>query len=220
MRIIKSLILSFFLTSCSVLDLNNIAPGYKEAYISMKTLFFEDKENKDLTEDLILNIPYASAIVSIGKGKDALLILESVSQEDEYTWVSADGIYIVTKNGRIIKTSGLENNLIDYIEPYFNFREVTNKRSSYLRYISFDNPELFNLKVSVNLEFQGKKNVKLFSSSKDLYLYTEEINNEYLGWKRKNKYWVDDNSFVYKSIQHISPKLPEFYFEITKKPAE
>lgn len=219
MRIIKILIIPFLLTSCSVLDLNNIAPGYKDAYSSMKTLLFEDKQNKDLTEDLISNIPYASAIVSIGKGKDALLILESVSKE-EYTWVSADGIYIVTKNGRIIKTSGLENNLIDFIEPNLNFRDVTDKSASYLRYVSFDNPELFNLKVSVILEYKGAQQLELFSSSKDLYLYTEAISNEYLGWKRENKYWVDDNSFVYKSIQHISPKLPEFYFEITKKPAK
>lgn len=218
MRIIKILIIPFLLTSCSVLDLNNIAPGYKDAFSSMKTLLFEDKENKELTKDLISNIPYASAIVSIGKGKDALLILESVSKE-EYTWVSADGIYIVTKNGRIIKTSGLENNLIDFIEPSLNFRDVTDKSTSYLRYLSFDNPELFNLKVSVILKYKGAEQVRLFSSSRDLFLYTEEISNDYLGWKRENKYWVDDNSFVYKSIQHISPKLPEFYFEITKKPA-
>ena len=39
---------------------------------------------------------------------------------NDYTWVSADGVYLVINNGKIIKTTGLNNNL------KVNFRAVSN----------------------------------------------------------------------------------------------
>ena len=41
-------------------------------------------------------------LVKIGNGPTALMILESKNNED-YTWVSADGVYLVINNGKIIK---------------------------------------------------------------------------------------------------------------------
>ena len=52
-----------------------------------------------------------------------------------------------------------------------------------------------------------------------LSLIEEDLKNEYLGWSVTNKYWLDDEGYVWKSIQHISPKLPPFIIEVTKKPA-
>ena len=57
----------------------------------------------DIDPNIIKNIPYASMLVRIGKGPTALMILESIN-EDSFTWVSADGVYLVTKNGKIVKT--------------------------------------------------------------------------------------------------------------------
>ena len=59
--------------------------------------------------EVIKNIPYASMLVRIGKGPEGLMILESIN-DDDYTWVSADGVYLVINNGKIIKTHGLNNN--------------------------------------------------------------------------------------------------------------
>ena len=41
-------------------------------------------------------------VVKIGNSPSALMILESVSN-DEYTWISADGVYFVLKKGRLSK---------------------------------------------------------------------------------------------------------------------
>ena len=56
--------------------------------------------------EIISNIPYASMMVKNWKWSNALMILESINN-DEYTWVSADGVYLVIKEGKIIKTHGL-----------------------------------------------------------------------------------------------------------------
>ena len=43
-------------------------------------------------------------LLKIGKGPNGLMILESLN-DDDYTWVSADGVYLVINNGKIIKTA-------------------------------------------------------------------------------------------------------------------
>ena len=48
-------------------------------------------------------------------------------------------------------------------------------------------------------------------------LIEERITNSFIGWSEVNKFWVDDNNFVWKSEQFISPKLPRFSIEVTKK---
>ena len=53
---------------------------------------------------------------------------------------------------------------------------------------------------------------------KNLQLIEERIYASDIAWKEINKYWLDDENFVWKSIQHISPKLPPIRLEITKKP--
>ena len=55
---------------------------------------------------------------------------------------------------------------------------------------------------------------------KNLKLVSEDISSEEIGWYRTNKYWLDENNFVWKSVQNISPILPEIYIEITKKPSK
>ena len=65
MKNITTIFLFLILTSCSVLDINGIAPGYAEAYnaIKLNVLGYEN----EIDPDLITNIPYASMILKIGK---------------------------------------------------------------------------------------------------------------------------------------------------------
>ena len=57
-------------------------------------------------------------MVAIGKGPSGLMILES-KQEGKLIWVSADGVYLVKKDGRLFKLKGLEIILIDYVNLTF-----------------------------------------------------------------------------------------------------
>jgi hypothetical protein len=76
------------------------------------------------------------------------------------------------------------------------------------------------MKVSGERRFIRKEEIKLLGRMQQLYLIEESFKNGYIGWKATNKFWVDDEMFVWKSKQSISPKLPEFYIEVTKKPAK
>ena len=203
------------LISCTSIDSNRIAPGYIQAFSSIKNIFFGYEDNIDIR--IINKIPYASMLVRIGKGPSALMILESVSNNN-YTWVSADGIYLVTNRGRIIKTSGLPNNLKDEISSFKGWdKEIYNDLEFY-SYLAFDKPALNNLRVSSKYTKEDKRKTQLLVGSKNLHLIEQTIRSHDIAWSQKNKFWVDDLNYSWKSKQYISPKLPPIYLEITKKP--
>tara|TARA_B100000963_G_scaffold256389_1_gene224929 strand:- start:278 stop:931 length:654 start_codon:yes stop_codon:yes gene_type:complete len=212
-----SLISLSILVSCSTIDTSRIAPGYTEAYNAIKvTIFGSDNE---IDPNLISNIPYASMVVRIGKGPKALMILESVNK-DKYTWVSADGVYLVIKNGKIIKTQGLPNNLNERFEPNVSWNQDNLEDLAFISYLSFINPTLNNLKVESNFVMKEEREEKLVFGNKRLKLLEEEIKSDLIGWKETNKYWLDKDYFVWMSTQYISPKLPPIHFEVTKRPSE
>ena len=220
----KNLILIFFpllfFVSCTLIDPSRIAPGYVEAIKTIKGAIVGYK-NESITPELVKDIPYASSILKIGKGAPGLIILASLS-EDEETWVSSDGIYLVFKEGRVIKTRGFFNNLTDFKSLEINLKRLIDSKEpeSFVNYYSYDHPKLINMKVSGERRFIEKEEIKLLGRTQQLYLIEESFENDYIGWKGTNKFWVDDEMFIWKSKQYISPKLPEFYIEVTKKPAK
>ena len=66
-----------------------------------------------ITREQVDGIPYASMRVKIGKGPAGLMILQK-KEDQTYSWVSKDAVLLQIKYGRIIRTSGLTNDLIDY----------------------------------------------------------------------------------------------------------
>ena len=199
------------------MDAGRIAPGYGQAYTAIKNALVGYESNL-LSQELIDNIPYASSVLTIGKGPEGLIILESISGINT-TWVSADGVYLSIQNGKIVKTAGLPNNLTDFIHPFkSNFLENVTQ-DIYFYYYSYDKPFLSDLRIEATLEKRGKEVVKVFKKDMELILVEERIENQYIGWKETNKYWVDDTNFVWKSEQFISPRLPKFIIEVTKKPS-
>lgn len=208
-------ILIILICSCASIDTNKVAPGYIEAFNSIKNyvIGFENV----IEPEIINNIPYASILVKIGKGPEALMILQNINNED-YVWVSADGVYLVTNNGKIIQTYGLINNLKEKLSSSLNWDEDLYENKEFISYNSYNPPALNNLKVISQYTNKGKENVELTFGNKNLSLIEEKISSKEVGWSELNLYWVDENNFVWKSIQHISPKLPEIYIEVTKKP--
>ncbi len=214
------LFLSVSLISCTTLDKNNIAPGFKNAFVSINRAIF-GYSSDFIDQNLVDGIPYASMKVTIGKGPSGLMILERLS-EGALIWVSADNILFVVKEGRIVRTSGLDNNLIAYESPFYTFKQILESNfnlDSFNVYYSYDKPQLYGLKTEASIKVLGKQNIDILGRDKETILFEETVENKYLGWKVKNRFWVDPRTgFVWKSIQNISPKLPQIEMTITKKP--
>ena len=170
--ILIALFISLYSCSTTNTNVNRIAPGYVEAFLTLKNAFFGYENNID--PEIISKIPYASMLVRIGKGPESLMILESVSK-DVYIWVSADSIYFVIKNGRIIKTSGLTNNLNQIVSSSLKWEEINYGNQIYNLYFSFLNPTLRNLRVTSNFKSLNIEKKDLIFGDKDLKLVTQTL---------------------------------------------
>ena len=200
------LLIILLLTSCASLSGDKLAPSFTYAYDAVKNALF-GYPDLNITREIIEDIPYASALLKIGKGTQGLVILSTV-ENNNYAWVSKDNVYIVTRDGRIIRSLNLLNNLTNITSINQSFEDLITK------------PNSVNLKVNVSITNKGLQEIEILGKSMKLILIEESITSELIGWKAKNKFWVDpDNYFVWKSIQNISPKLPEFIVEVTKRPA-
>ena len=128
------------------------------------------------------------------------------------------------KDGRIIKTAGLKNNLSNIETINQTFKDLTSKSKelqlNYSSYYSFDDPLLLHLRVNITLVNRGLEEIEIVGEKKKLILFEEIFSNKQINWKGTNKFWVDpEDNFVWKSRQQISPKLPYFVLEVTKKPS-
>ena len=205
------------LASCSSIS-NNIAPGYAETFNTFRVLI-TGYEDDLISAELVKSIPYASMSLKIGNGPKGLIILES-AEGDTFTWVSADSIYLVIKDGRIIKTEGLENELKNTLYPNTDFKEIlSGSNPNLVAYYSYDNPEINNLRLDINYKVKDEEMIDILGEKKQLTHIVEEIRNSTYGWNFTNHYWLDDNYFVWKSIQPAHPKIPAFELIVTKKPS-
>ena len=209
------------LSSCAFLNSEKLAPSYTYAYKAIKNALF-GYPDLNISREIVENIPYASGLLKIGKGTQGLVILESI-EKNNYLWVSKDKVYIVTKDGRIERSIGLQNNLTKISSIDQSFKDVLTKPNlvtEYYSYYSFEDPLLFDLKVAISIENKGIHEIEILGERRKLVLIEESISSELIGWKEKNKFWVDPiDYFVWKSEQNITPKLPTFIFQVTKKPA-
>ena len=207
------------LAGCSALP-PNVAGNFNQTFKAFSALIY-GYEDYPINQALIDEIPYATLRMKIGKGPAGLLILESIDQ-DKYTWVSADNIYITTRGGRIIRAEGLNNNLVDFVSSEPSFKELIDGDyiQSQFRMISLDNPSVFNMKLKVSYKRVGFEEVIILDKKRELILIEETIENSYIRWKYNNKYWVDKNTgYVWQSIQEIAPNVPPILIQITKKPS-
>ena len=222
-NLLKIFILFILLTTlvaCSSTNSQRISPAFSNAFNTIQGALFGYPDPL-FTREIVNNIPYASAMLKIGKGANGLIILESVSNT-QYTWVSKDQVFIVLEEGRIIKTEGLLNNLTSLVRPKSMFKELANNPSDdidYFLYYSYDEPFLSDLKVSATLAHKGFQQIEILGKTRKLLLLEETITNEQIRWEKKNLFWIDPlDHYVWKSIQHISPKLPPFILQVTKRP--
>jgi hypothetical protein len=202
----RILLILLTLSSCSVITFGQFPSLAKDA------IFGVDYE---ITEEIFNSQPYSFAKVLIGKSIVAITVLSTVNN-GVYTWVSADGEKIYTKDGKIIETFGLQNDM--KIINSFNlqnikFELIKSKEEAQERtfLIELDNPHAL---MSQETSFYNTGIDKNYFNS---MLFEERFETSKLKWEGVNYYWVDPQGRVIKSVQNIHPRMPlvtiEFYYK-------
>ena len=175
---IRLLLIMPFLYSCASLD-------YAELYNIAKVGIL-GVDDIPIDQDLINKTKYSFVKVKIGKSSVAIMPLSSI-ENNVYKWVGSDAT-IYTKNGKIIKTFGLEHD-IDLIE--------NNNNQSI---IMLKNPDaLITQRINIT---------QLNSSNENFIKINETFYTEDFTWKGNNEYLIEKSSGLsYKSTQEIHPRL-------------
>lgn len=198
-----------------------IGPVWRNAYDAVRFLTI-GMPDAEITRELINNIPYASISGKVGKGPLSLLILGSY-QGDDLHWLSADNATIVTRNGRIVKTSGFPENIVntDYLgsDPIVQGLHKFSETEKFKRSIDIDKGRVYGLVIDSYFAPLRKTDITIVGLNFKTIL-VEEINiARTVNWQFSNYFWVDIvDGFVWKSVQHIARTFPPIEIHTLKPP--
>ena len=199
-----------------------LSPVSSAAFRAMK-IAVAGAPSVPLTREQITKIPYATMRAQIGKGPNSMLVLARKDGDYLY-WVSADRATLVTKQGRIVETSGFPENLrattAQGSDPVAGGLHTLDEPVTFSRSIDIDLEQNYGLRIDSLFEPLGSKQISIVGLDFRTLLVREQNDVRTLNWRFYNFYWVDaDDGFVWKSRQHIARSFPPLIFEILKPAA-
>ena len=173
----------------------------------------------ELTPEEIEAVPYASAYLKIGDQKQVFVVLAFAEQNPltgntQLKWVSADKAMVVTENGHIVKTIGLQTTNLAGI-----YGDVPAYSAPSVQYsLSYDwaDKYRYGFPAKVQRSRQGKETVITPISSTTTDVYTEVVTFTSLEKTVENQYWVNGKGEVVKTRQHLGPNMVPVELTILK----
>jgi len=194
---IKNYILALmliFLSSCNNISYSDIIP-----IVKLATFGVEDIE---IDDDYLSQQKFSFIKVNVGRTGVAILTLASI-KDDVYTWVSASGEKLQTYNGKIIKSFNVvyDTHFITFSNFSLNESLKTKKHDYTIR--------IFNPNTLITQEAILKTESLSRLDSEGIY-FEEFVSTKGFKWNFVNKYWLNEDGNVIKSIQYLHPKLPKY----------
>ena len=183
-----------FLSSCNNLSYTEVIPLAKLAILGV--------EDIEIDDNFLSQQKYSFIKVNVGRTGVAILTLASID-DGVFTWVSATGEKLKTYNGKIIKSFD-----IVYDTHFITFSDFSFNKN--LERVEYDyNIRLYNPNTLVTQE-ATLKIIDLSSLEGEVSYFEEFVLTKGFKWKFVNKYWLDNDGNVIKSIQYLHPKLPKY----------
>jgi len=203
---IRFIFIIIFITSCG-----NLPIAYIQNFSSVNNVIFGYKDFK-ITNDIFDSYEYSFIKVRFGRGAHSILILAYVNN-DIYEWVGEDDVRIFTKNGRVIKTLGLNQNLEIKNSRNILLPESLNSYES----VNLYSPDVYSVTMSSKF-FSEDAQLEKLESKIEVNRIEEHFEISSIGWKETNYYFVNSSTnMVEETFQHIHPRLPlmkvEYYYK-------
>lgn len=203
LRTVLTLPLFSLLFGCTQ-KFNDVSATVQEAYGN-----YIDVE---MTSEEINAVPYASAYLKLGNQKQVFVVLafaerNSLNGKIQLKWVSADKAMLVTENGHIVKTIGLQNG--DLAGVYGDVPDFSSNSASVNYTLSYDwtKQYRYGFPANVNRFYAGKETLTTPISNAMTDVYKEVVEFSSLSQSVENYYWVDEQGQVVKTLQHLGPNM-------------
>lgn len=206
----------------TILSLLGLAVGCTQKFNDVSATVQEAYSNYvdvELTAEEIDAVPYASAYLKIGNQKQVFVVLafaehNPITGNTQLKWVSADKAMVVTENGHIVKTIGLQHN--NLAGAYGNVPSFALENTEYSLSYDWAKQYRYGFPADVTRVYQGKESVITPLSNTSADIYRETVHFSTLSQSVDNFYWVDVNGKVIKTVQHLGPNMLPIELTILK----
>ncbi|MGD0141739.1 MAG: YjbF family lipoprotein [Rhizomicrobium sp.] len=172
-----------------------------------------------ISREKAASVPYASMGARLGSGAEALLVL-ATSSGDNLNWQAGTHVAISTRDGRIIRTAGLEHNLDGFQGPIADSPSMPPEHGGPYHFL-YDMVDMgkYGVFVRCTRHDVGEEQVEIIGVAHDTRHIVENCKAKQLDWRFSNDFWQDAaTGFVWKSVQNFRPDMDALTLE-TLRPA-
>lgn len=174
-----------------------------------------------VTREQAAAIPYASMGV-IQEGANQFLLVLGTDSGGEQLWTSAAKVVIVTRDGRIVRTLGLDHDLSGVTARGGTApspAQAIQGPFATTRLEDFPELGMYGVIVSCNARAAGRQTIKILGQAIATMRVDESCRSRKPEWAFTDNFWVDlDNGQVWRSRQHVHPKAGFIETEIFRPP--
>lgn len=197
-------------SGCSVLGEAGDENSDNQKLLSIAWQTIAGVETK-VSRDEAAAIPYATIGIQIGSGPQVTMIL-GAARGEERDWYAGDKVLVVTKNGRIIRTLGLEHDLDRVLAD-------TPPTPGLPYLVSFDIQDqgVFGAGVNCSTRDTGAQTIEVLGAQISTIYQIEHCESPRLDWTFDNEYWRDAKTgLIWRSSQHTHPEMSALTIEVLR----
>ncbi|MFW1503914.1 YjbF family lipoprotein [Vibrio parahaemolyticus] len=176
----------------------------------------------ELSADEIRDVPYSSAYLKIGSQKQVFVVLAFAEKNPktgitQLKWVSADNAMIVTENGRIVKTLGLQANNLAGLHGQIPKYDITQENKVKFESVYDWTPNyLYSFPAEIIRTKLHQEIVTTPLNTTKTTVFNEKVMFPTLNSEFNNTYWVTSSGQVKKSLQYLGPNMAPIEFVVLK----
>lgn len=166
----------------------------------------EGDDGIQLTNDDIQNMRYASQYMRVNNGPQIFVVL-AYDENDQQKWVTQDRAMIVTEHGRIVKTTGLGDNLQQVTnlasDPLVKANQIVDGVSWTRQMAWTEHQQVRMATAQSTFTWDGTDTLKIADSTTPVRVLDEEVTASGKTWH--NRFLIDSEGQVRQSKQYIGP---------------
>ncbi|WP_448097770.1 YjbF family lipoprotein [Luteibacter yeojuensis] len=168
-------------------------------------------EKVEPTAASVAATPYFQLQVNGPEG-EAILVLAK-AEHGQLGWYGTGNDIVFTRDGVVVKTVGLPQNLdgsaFPSADPFKTGLQRLSGPLDYTRRMDWSPGYRYGVVVQAHLEPKALEDVEILGTVRRLRRVDEQLGVPGLGTRMTNRYWVDPaDGFIWKSRQYIAPGVP------------
>lgn len=162
------------------------------------------RDGVSLTDDEIHNMPYASQYITLNHGPQLFVVL-AFSEDGQQKWVTQDRAMLITRHGRLIKTIGLGDNLLQVgnleADPLTAPAQIRDG-ASWTRLMGWtEHQQVRYATARSQFRWEGSDSLKTGGDVTAVRVLTETVTTDHASWR--NRYWIDSDGQIRRSEQFL-----------------